>query len=152
MAIDSLAKEGSVSQASHTEDGADSIISIRGVGHIFRAKGRRVQALLKTDLEVRNGEFLTVVGPSGCGKSTLMNIIVGLYAPTSGEVLFKGNKHVGVNRRIGYVTQADNLYPWRTLRHNVEFPLEVRGIAAKERRERAANLIQRVGLKGFENS
>ena len=129
----------------------DTVISIRGVGHIFRSKGRRVQALLETDLDVRDREFLTIVGPSGCGKSTLMNIIVGLFPPSSGQVLYRGKRHEGVNRAIGYVTQADNLYPWRTLRQNVEFPLELRGVPAAERRERALRLIHRVGLDGFED-
>jgi NitT/TauT family transport system ATP-binding protein len=131
---------------------ADVVISIRGVGHVFRTKGRRVEALLETNLQVRDREFLTIVGPSGCGKSTLMNLIVGLFPPSSGEVLYRGKRHAGVNRAIGYVTQADNLYPWRTLRHNVEFPLELRGVGKGERRERAERLIHRVGLGGFEDS
>ena len=92
--------------------------------------------LLETDLEVYDREFLTIVGPSGCGKSTLMNLIVGLFPASTGEVLYRGKRHAGVNRSIGYVTQADNLYPWRTLRKNVEFPLELRGVPARERRER----------------
>jgi NitT/TauT family transport system ATP-binding protein len=127
------------------------VISIRRVGHVFRSKGRRVQALAETNLDVHDREFLSIVGPSGCGKSTLMNIIVGLYAPSSGEVLYHGERRSGVNRAVGYVTQADNLYPWRTLRHNVEFPLELRGVSARERRERAERLIHRVGLAGFED-
>jgi NitT/TauT family transport system ATP-binding protein len=129
----------------------DPVISIRGVGHIFRSKGRRVQALLETDLDIHDREFMTIVGPSGCGKSTLMNIIVGLFSPSSGQVLHRGKRHEGVNRAIGYITQADNLYPWRTLRQNVEFPLELRGVPAAERRERALRLIHRVGLDGFED-
>ena len=131
---------------------SDAVISIARVGHVFRTKGRRVQALLETDLQIHDREFLTIVGPSGCGKSTLMNIIVGLFPPSSGEVLYRGRRHVGVNRSIGYVTQADNLYPWRTLRQNVEFPLELRMVGKAERRERAERLIHRVGLGGFEDS
>jgi NitT/TauT family transport system ATP-binding protein len=131
---------------------SEVVISIRGVGHVFRTKGRRVQALAETDLDVYDREFLTIVGPSGCGKSTLMNLIVGLFSPTTGDVLHRGKRHVGVNRSIGYVTQADNLYPWRTLRQNVEFPLELRMVGKDERRERAERLIHRVGLAGFEES
>jgi NitT/TauT family transport system ATP-binding protein len=131
---------------------SSAVISIARVGHVFRTKGRRVQALLETDLQIHGREFLTIVGPSGCGKSTLMNIIVGLFPPSSGEVLYRGKRHVGVNRSIGYVTQADNLYPWRTLRQNVEFPLELRMVGKGERRERAERLIHRVGLGGFEDS
>ena len=66
-----------------------SAVSVRGVSHVFRSKGRRVLALSQTDLEVREREFLTVVGPSGCGKSTLMNLIVGLYPPTTGQVRWR---------------------------------------------------------------
>jgi len=128
------------------------MISIRRVGHVFRTKGRRVQALMETDLQVNDREFLTIVGPSGCGKSTLMNLIVGLFPASSGEILYRGQRHIGVNRAIGYVTQADNLYPWRTLQKNIEFPLELRGVPAGQRRERSEHLIHRVGLAGFEDS
>jgi NitT/TauT family transport system ATP-binding protein len=131
---------------------ADVMIAVKRVGHVFRAKGRRVQALLETDLDIHAHEFLTIVGPSGCGKSTLMNLIVGLFPPSTGEVLYRGKRHTGVNRSIGYVTQADNLYPWRTLRKNIEFPLELRNVPARERRERSERLIHRVGLAGFEDS
>jgi NitT/TauT family transport system ATP-binding protein len=130
----------------------DGVISIRRVGHIFRTKGRRVEALLETNLQVSDREFLTIVGPSGCGKSTFMNLIVGLFPPSSGEILYRGQRHNGVNRAIGYVTQADNLYPWRTLRKNIEFPLELRGVPTRQRRERSQHLIHRVGLAGFEDS
>jgi ABC-type nitrate/sulfonate/bicarbonate transport system ATPase subunit len=130
----------------------DVVISVNRVGHVFRTKGRRVQALLETDLRLHEREFLTIVGPSGCGKSTLMNLIVGLFPPTTGEILYRGRRHAGVNRSIGYVTQADNLYPWRTLRKNIEFPLELRGIGRRARRDRSQYLIHRVGLSGFEDS
>ena len=135
-----------------TQRRRDIVISIERVGHVFRTKGRRVQALLETDLRISEREFLTIVGPSGCGKSTLMNLIVGLFPASTGEILYRGKRHSGVNRSIGYVTQADNLYPWRTLRKNIEFPLELRGVPARERRERSQHLIQRVGLAGFEDS
>jgi len=131
---------------------SEVVIAVDRVGHTFRSKGRRVQALLETDLKVYEREFLTIVGPSGCGKSTLMNLIVGLFPASTGQILYRGRPHAGVNRSIGYVTQADNLYPWRTLRKNVEFPLELRGVPARERRERCERLIRRVGLAGFEDS
>jgi NitT/TauT family transport system ATP-binding protein len=81
-----------------------------------------------------------------------MNLIVGLFSASTGEILYRGQRQAGVNRAIGYVTQADNLYPWRTLRKNIEFPLELRGVPARQRRERSQHLIQRVGLAGFEDS
>jgi NitT/TauT family transport system ATP-binding protein len=145
--------------AARTTDGAVAsqsapgvVLSISRVGHVFRTKGRRVQALLETDLLINDREFLTIVGPSGCGKSTLMNLIVGLFPASTGEILYRGQRQAGVNRAIGYVTQADNLYPWRTLRKNIEFPLELRGVPARQRHERSQHLIQRVGLAGFEDS
>ncbi|MBI4592795.1 MAG: ATP-binding cassette domain-containing protein, partial [Candidatus Rokubacteria bacterium] len=84
------------------------------------------------------------------GKSTLLNVVSGLMPASEGAVVFKGRPLAGVNHQIGYVTQADNLYPWLTLRENVEFPLRVRRVGSAARRERAAALIERVGLGGFE--
>jgi NitT/TauT family transport system ATP-binding protein len=127
------------------------MLSLRGVSRDFFTRGRVVPALADVTLDLTAGEFLTIVGPSGCGKSTLLNIVSGLLAPSGGDVLYKGTPVRGVSPEIGYVTQADNLYPWRTLRGNVEFPLEVRGVARAERRERATALIERVGLGGFED-
>jgi NitT/TauT family transport system ATP-binding protein len=151
MSLAATAEHGARSAAA-SSPASDVVISVRRVGHVFRTKGRRVQALLETDLDVRDREFVTIVGPSGCGKSTLMNLIVGLFPASTGEILYRGQSHTGVNRAIGYVTQADNLYPWRTLRKNIEFPLELRGVPARERRERSEHLIHRVGLAGFEDS
>src|SRR5512145_1015920 len=129
----------------------ETILSLRDVSRDFVTRGRIVSAMNGLSLDVGAGEFLTIVGPSGCGKSTLLNIISGLLAPTAGEVRYKGAPVRGVNREIGYITQADNLYPWRTLRENVEFALEIRGVGPAERRTRAAVLIERVGLGGFED-
>jgi ABC-type nitrate/sulfonate/bicarbonate transport system ATPase subunit len=127
------------------------ILALRGVSHRFARRERVVTALDGVTLDVDRGELVTIVGPSGCGKSTLLNLIAGLLPASAGEVLYKGEAVRGVNTEIGYVTQADNLYPWRTLRENVEFPLELRGVARAERRRRAATVIERVGLAGFED-
>ena len=129
----------------------DPILSIRHVSRDFVTRGRMVHAVADVSLDVAPGEFLTIVGPSGCGKSTLLNMTSGLLPASSGEILYKGVPIRSVNAEIGYVTQADNLYPWRTLRENVEFPLEVRGVARSDRRRRVAELIERVGLGGFED-
>jgi NitT/TauT family transport system ATP-binding protein len=129
----------------------DAILSLRGIARDFVTRGRVVCAVADLDLDVGRGEFLTVVGPSGCGKSTLLNMLAGLLPPSAGTMRYEAAAIVGVNTAIGYVTQADNLYPWRTLRENVEFPLEVRGVAKAERKRRAGELIERVGLGGFED-
>lgn len=111
---------------------------------------REVYALKNIDLEVNAHEFLVIVGPSACGKTTLLNIIAGLANPSSGSVFLNGRKLHGISPEIGYVMQKDNLYPWRTLLSNVEFPLEVRGIGRKEREKKAESLIKDYGLEGFE--
>jgi NitT/TauT family transport system ATP-binding protein len=129
----------------------ETILSLRNVSRDFVTRGRVIPAMAGLSLDVAAGEFLTIVGPSGCGKSTLLNIVSGLLAPSGGAVLYKGTPVRGVNTEIGYVTQADNLYPWRTLQENVEFALEVRGVPRAERRRRTGELIERVGLGGFED-
>ncbi len=127
------------------------LLRVDGVSKEFETRGKRVLALDSITLALEQGEFVTVVGPSGCGKSTLLNLIVGLLAPTAGRILFGDRPINGINTAIGYVTQRDNLLPWRTLAGNVQVALEVRGVAPAERRRRARDLIQQVGLRGFED-
>jgi NitT/TauT family transport system ATP-binding protein len=127
-----------------------SLLRLEEVSKEFQVRGTRVVALDSITLAVEQGEFVTVVGPSGCGKSTLLNLVVGLIGPSAGRILFRGRPANGINPEIGYVTQRDNLLPWRTLAANVEVALEIRGVETKERRRRAAALIQQVGLGGFE--
>ena len=130
---------------------AVSLLSIEGVRKEYQARGKRVVALESVDLDIREGEFVTIVGPSGCGKSTLLNLIVGLLRSSGGRIVFNGAAIDGICTQIGYVTQKDNLFPWRTLVENVEIALEIRGIARVSRRSQAEELIERVGLRGFED-
>ncbi len=133
---------------------ADPIIALRDVYKLFpgpdRSRGEVFVALSGVDLEVGRGEFLTLLGPSGCGKSTVLNLVAGLAGPTRGEVRCDGRPVAGLNRAIGYITQDDNLLPWRTLLENVELALEFRGVPRGERRRRCATLLRHVGLEGFE--
>lgn len=117
----------------------------------FEAGGGRVPALRDVRIDLWPGEFVTVVGPSGCGKTTLLNVAVGLQHPSAGVVYFHGEIQRGVNTRIGYVTQEDNLFPWRTALACTEFGMEVRGAPRSERRTRALQLLAAVGLHGFEH-
>jgi NitT/TauT family transport system ATP-binding protein len=126
------------------------LLSVQNVRREFDVRGKNVLALDTLNLALDEGEFVTVVGPSGCGKSTLLNLVVGLLPPSAGEILFRGRAVNGINPEIGYVTQKDNLLPWRTLIENVELSLEIRGIEKSARRRRAGELIERVGLSGFE--
>ena len=128
-----------------------SLLSIEGVRKEYQARGKRVVALESVDLDIREGEFVTIVGPSGCGKSTLLNLIVGLLRSSGGRIVFNGVAIDGICTQIGYVTQKDNLFPWRTLVENVEIALEIRGMARVSRRSQAEELIERVGLRGFED-
>src|SRR5574341_686281 len=127
------------------------LLSIEGVGKEYHVRGKRVLALDSVDFTVSEGEFVTIVGPSGCGKSTLLNLIVGLLRLSFGRILFRGNPINGICTKIGYVTQRDNLLPWRTLIENVEIALELRGIQKAIRRQQAQAFIDRVGLSGFED-
>ena len=127
-----------------------SLLTIEGVGKEYRARGKQVVALDGIDLNIAEGEFVTIVGPSGCGKSTLLNLIVGLMHASRGSISFRGAPIDGICTKIGYVTQKDNLLPWRTLVANVEIALEIRAVDAMQRRKLAREFIERVGLGGFE--
>jgi NitT/TauT family transport system ATP-binding protein len=130
-------------------DGALAL-QVRDVYKVFVARGRARTALRAVNLDVRRGEFLTLIGPSGCGKSTVLNMLAGLTEPTDGEVLHEGRPMRGVNTRVGYVTQDDNLLPWRTTVANVELALELKGVPRAARRERALAYLAKVGLAGWE--
>jgi NitT/TauT family transport system ATP-binding protein len=124
------------------------ILQFKDVTKTYRSERGSVKALDRISVDVKEGEFLTIVGPSGCGKSTLLNVLVGLELPSEGEIILDGARAVD-RKAVGYVMQNDNLYPWRTLRENVEFPLELRGVAAAERREISMRYLEKVRLQDF---
>ncbi|GAI91506.1 unnamed protein product, partial [marine sediment metagenome] len=109
-------------------------------------------ALEDISFQVEKGEFLAVVGPSGCGKTTLLKIIAGLLQPTEGEVLLENRKIDGPEKKIVLVFQEYNrsLLPWRTVRKNVEFALEILDYSSSKRKVKAEQYLELVGLKGFE--
>ncbi len=127
------------------------MIDIRHVSKSFHKRDAVVEAVRDINLTVERREIVAVIGPSGCGKSTLLNMIAGLYAPTRGNIVYKGATVADVNTDVGYMTQKDNLLPWRNVRDNVAFPLELAGVARPARAERADRVIQHVGLQGFED-
>jgi NitT/TauT family transport system ATP-binding protein len=102
--------------------------------------------LTRLSLEVRAGEFVTLLGPSGCGKSTLLNLTAGTLRPRQGSVTFDGQPVTSVNRNVGYVTQEDTMLPWLTLAANVALPLRMRRVARVEVRERSLALLTSFGL------
>jgi NitT/TauT family transport system ATP-binding protein len=109
--------------------------------------GARYTAVRDVTLQVAEGEFVSVVGPTGCGKSTLLNVAAGLLEPSAGTVQVFGAPLEGLNRRAGYMFQADALMPWRTALGNVMAGLEFRGAA--DARALADDWLRRVGLGGF---
>ena len=110
-----------------------------------------VLAVVDVDVTVFDGEVVSLIGPSGCGKSTLLNMGAGLYLPSAGEVFVDGEKVTRPNRHVGFMLQKDLLLPWRTIRRNVELGLEIQGVQADERSERALRLLNTCRLDGFEN-
>jgi NitT/TauT family transport system ATP-binding protein len=115
------------------------------------APGQRYTAVRDVSLNVKAGEFVSVVGPTGCGKSTLLNVAAGLLQPSVGRVQVFGEDLLGINRRAGYMFQAESLMPWRTALGNVMAGLEFRGKAeAKtQAKTQAEDWLRRVGLGGF---
>jgi NitT/TauT family transport system ATP-binding protein len=115
----------------------------------FVGQEHDVLALDRVSFDVPPGRITTVVGPSGCGKTTLLRLAAGLIGASSGTVFYNGAPVGGLNTGVGYVTQDNNLFPWLTALGNVEFPLAIRGIPRRERRERALHWLRLVGLEGF---
>ena len=110
-----------------------------------------VQALINVNLNVMNGEFLSIIGPSGCGKTTLLRIIAGLEQHTTGEVLINGEQLTEPWSRVGFVFQEYALFPWRSVSENIEFGLEIKNVPKQDRRQRALEYIHKFGIDGFED-
>ncbi|HEX7614702.1 MAG TPA: ABC transporter ATP-binding protein [Thermoanaerobaculia bacterium] len=132
-----------------------SIIETHGLTKVFGSNGTAVHALCGIDLTVSAGEFVALVGPSGSGKSTLMAIIGCLDSPTGGSYALDGTNVEGLsgaalarirNEKIGFVFQSYNLLPKASIARNVELPLLYAGVGRKERRRRALELLEKVGI------
>ncbi len=128
-----------------------AVVSARDVSLVFDAGGQRVTALSGVDLSIAAGDFVSLIGPSGCGKTTLLRAIADLERPTSGSLLVNGMTPEQARRRraYGYVFQSPALYPWRNVARNVMLPLEIMGMARRERESRAARYLGLVGLGDF---
>ena len=124
----------------------------RNVNLTFRPPNRSpVRALNNFDIDVEEGEFLSIVGPSGCGKSTFLNALLGLLRIDSGDLLLSGKTISGPGTDRAMVFQEFGLLPWRTVLHNVELGLELKGVPADTRRHVCGKLVDMVGLTGFES-
>ena len=134
----------------------ETVIKLTGINKIYRTEEIETQALENVNLEVKKGEFLSIMGPSGCGKSTLLNIMGLLDEPTSGEIELCGikidrslndNQLAGLrNKTLGFVFQSFHLIPTLNVIDNVQLPLLYRGMRSSERTRRAKEVIERVGL------
>ncbi len=109
-----------------------------------------IEVLQRVSLDIRQGEFLAIIGTSGCGKSTLLNMIGGLIGPTGGEICVEGECISGPHPKITMVFQEMSVFPWRTVMENTEFGLEMRGLDRTTRRGKCQEIIDLVGLRGFE--
>ena len=146
------AEAGQATGAPPAANDRSKLIVFEGVGKEFVVDGERMRAVRDVNLSVHAGEFVTLVGPSGCGKSTLLNMCAGLFAPTEGQVFYDGAKVTPYNPAVGYMTQSDHLLPWRDVVGNVSVPLEIKGLDKASRTARVQELLDLVGLTGFEKS
>lgn len=143
----------SATPAAAAGDGIDLI----GVGKHYETPQGTVHALSKTDFTIQQGELVVLLGPSGCGKSTLLRLIAGLLRPSTGSVKVSGISLWHDDKRddaavadLGVVFQDAELFPWFTIEENIALPLKLRGVARKQRLERAQELCRLVGISGFE--
>lgn len=127
------------------------ILRIEGVNRIYKDEESEVTALSDINLEVRKGEFISIIGASGCGKTTLLRLIAGLDKPQSGELTLGGEKIVKADPKRGYVFQQGGLFNWLTVEQNIASGLKARHVY-KEKKELILEYIEMVGLAGFENS
>ena len=128
---------------------ASTLVSLQGIAKVF-ANG--VAALADLDLDIRAGEFLSLLGPSGCGKSTVLRLVAGLTEPTRGRVVWPGSGAADHRGEIGFVFQDPTLMPWANVADNVWLPLRLRGVSRHDARESIAESLALVGLERFRES
>lgn len=133
-------------------NGNGALLEVRNVSRYYGKGAKQFTAVQNVNLKIYPGEFVCLLGPSGCGKSTLLRMITGLNPTSEGQVLYKGQSLSGVNPHATIVFQTFALYPWLTVQQNVEVALKARGAPEVQRREKALQLLDKVGLDGFESA
>jgi NitT/TauT family transport system ATP-binding protein len=140
---------GDVNLAPSVESRGRGSLSVRAVSLIYKARHGDVQALDKVTFDIRPNEFTVIVGPSGCGKSSFLYLAAGLAEVTSGEILVNDTRVEGPGRDRGMVFQSYTLFPWLTVRKNVEYGPRRSGLDAAKRREISEHYLGEIGLSGF---
>ena len=128
------------------------LLELRGISQIYSGGTKQFTAVQDVNLTLSEGEYVALLGPSGCGKSTLLRIMIGLQQPSQGYVIYRGERLRSVNPQAAIVFQTFGLFPWLTVLENVDVALKAHGVAAKDRTPRALDLLDRVGLDGFETA
>ncbi|UCG79471.1 MAG: ABC transporter ATP-binding protein [Nitrospirota bacterium] len=131
---------------------SSSIIRIEDVTKVFHSRKGNVEAVRGFSLDVHKGEVVTLVGSSGCGKTTILNMVAGFIRPTSGTVFLEDSPINKIEPRCGMIFQSYALFPWLTVKENVEFGPRINGIPGIKRNDEAGRYIDMVGLEGFEDS
>jgi ABC-type nitrate/sulfonate/bicarbonate transport system ATPase subunit len=150
-ASDRLMAERAQASLTAPQNELEFVIQVDGVSKVFHTPTEaHLGALAEIELNVRPGEFVTVVGPSGCGKSTLLKLIAGFLPPSAGHILFQGEEVRGLNTRVGYVPQESKLFPWLTVEENVGFGLDSKRFSRADRERQVSQFIHLAGLAGFE--
>ena len=126
-------------------------ICVKNLNKCYRVREGNLPALSAVDLEVAEGEFVSIVGPSGCGKSTLLYILGGFIRADSGVIEVGGKAVTGPGTDRGVVFQEYALFPWLTVTQNIRYGLEMTGVARREREETVRRLVRTIGLEGFEH-
>jgi len=130
-----------------------TVITVKDLNMVYRGRGTETVALKDANLEIKEGEFVSLIGPSGCGKTTLLKLIADLVQATSGELVVAGKdpRTARLDREYGYVFQAPTLLDWRSVEKNVMLPLEIMKFSKKKQYDTAQRLLQMVGLEDFHN-
>lgn len=131
-----------------------TLLEIDNVSKTYNADNPEtsVEALQDVSVNIDEGEFLSIVGPTGCGKSTLLKMVAGLVTPSNGQIRINDDPVEGPRKEIGVVFQEESAFPWRTAFENVVFGMEMHDVETEERQNRAQDMIDLVGLSGFEDT
>lgn len=132
-------------------------IELKGINKVFVTKRSEIYALQDIDMKFKKGEFVSIVGPSGCGKSTIIRLIDDIIKPTNGTITVDGHTYNNEElpkefiRKMGFIFQVPNLYPWLTIKENVMLPLRIYGLNGEEYEKRTQDLLKYVGLESYAN-